>query len=157
MYYSIPQVAHIPSLTPIPEIVTVPPKTQYVPYNEKNVTFYCEVTGSALIWEYNSIQIEDILRRLNVFIEVENITGQSGNIRWNSTLLVVVDESNRDKINKSEISCFPPDGTESVAVARLWTYGKYFLVYLTFITAATVPLLICFRFATISLPVVCPT
>lgn len=115
------------SLAPFSEIVTVPPTTQYVPYNiNKNVTFNCEVIGTTLIWEFNGIQLPKILLTMDVFIEDELGSGETGNITRNSTLLVFVDESANDR-NKSRIRCFTPV-MESIEIAYLWTYGKSCLV-----------------------------
>lgn len=107
--------------------------TQYVPFNiNRNVTFYCEVIGTDLIWEYRRLQLLHLLRSINVFAEdgigsgQEIGSGQSGNITRNSTLLVTVNESDIERglvRNNSEIRCFPPEMAGDIEPVFLRTYG----------------------------------
>ena len=120
-------ITHSPTLphTP-PETVTVAPITQYVPFNiNDNVTFYCEVVGTELIWEFAGRQIPRLLHAINVYIEDGLGRGEVGNIRRNSTLLVTVTESDIDK-NNSEVSCFVPEMAQNKTFVYLRTFGKSF-------------------------------
>lgn len=107
--------------TPPSEIITIAPRTQYVPFNiNANVNFSCEVIGTMLIWEFNDLQLLNLIP--NVFAEDGLGSGEMGNITRNSTLLVTVNETGTDR-NGSRIRCFPPENTDTED-AILWTYGE---------------------------------